>query len=251
MTWVIRSMSAKMSRASSATSPSKPGQPLSQRHPGLGPVQRRLRRIQVRVELMEVPAQPVDHPGPLTDQVFAPIHQQLQLPRHLIMGRDRQIRLPQYRPGHRQRIDRVGLPRVRADWPGPAPSASAAPAPPLPHRSASPAPTAPTNAGNPQSPTPDHRRTTYGPTATPSHDPSLSRSDGQLAQAAADHIDRDERVRPLVHIGTNNNHGGCLLVSTSLTGRLGRSADNPQWGRSHAPIKSRRPVRHTRCRQNA
>jgi hypothetical protein len=27
----------------------------------------------------------------------------------------------------------------------------------------------------------------------------------------ADLIDRDERMRPLVDIGSNNNHGGCLL----------------------------------------
>jgi hypothetical protein len=54
-------------------------------------------------------------------------------------------------------------------------------------------------------------------------------------------------VAALVHISANNNHGGCLLHSERVL-RLGRSADTSQSGRCHAPIKSRRPVLHTRRR---
>ena len=60
---------------------------------------------------------------------------------------------------------------------------------------------------------------------------------------AARLVDRDEGVAPLVHIGTDDNHEGCLLHCEE--GRSGRSADTSQWGRCHAPIKSRRPVLHT------
>jgi hypothetical protein len=34
-----------------------------------------------------------------------------------------------------------------------------------------------------------------------------------LADLAAHLVDDDERVGPLVDIGSNNNHGGCLLHS--------------------------------------
>lgn len=39
------------------------------------------------------------------------------------------------------------------------------------------------------------------------------RRDGLLSQLAADLVDRDEGVTALVYIGSNNNHGGCLLHS--------------------------------------
>jgi hypothetical protein len=35
-------------------------------------------------------------------------------------------------------------------------------------------------------------------------------SDGLFADLATRLFDRDERVTELVHIGSNNNHGGCL-----------------------------------------
>ena len=34
-------------------------------------------------------------------------------------------------------------------------------------------------------------------------------------------VDRDERVRALVHIGSNNNHGGCLLHCEVTVGPVG------------------------------
>jgi hypothetical protein len=89
--------------------PGHPGQRLAQPGAGLGPVQRGRRRIQARVDAVHVPAEPVDDRGALAHQILAMVHQQPELTRGLIVGGDRQIRLPQHRPGHRQRVDRVRL----------------------------------------------------------------------------------------------------------------------------------------------
>ncbi len=57
----------------------------------------------------------------------------------------------------------------------------------------------------------------------------------------ADSVDRDECVRALVHIGTDDDHGRCLPVSGVATvGPVGGHIS--VGGRCHAPIKSRRPV---------
>jgi hypothetical protein len=62
-----------------------------------------------RVELMQVPAQPVDDPGPLGDQVVAVVDQQPDLPGGPVHPGGGQLRFPQRRPRHRQRVDRIGL----------------------------------------------------------------------------------------------------------------------------------------------
>ncbi len=41
--------------------------------------------------------------------------------------------------------------------------------------------------------------------------PCAGRRDGLLTDLATHRIDGDARVRALVNIGSNNNHGGCLL----------------------------------------
>ena len=58
---------------------------------------------------MEVPAQPIDDPGPLGDQVVAVVDQQPDLPGGTVQPGHRQLRFPQRRPGHRQRVDRIRL----------------------------------------------------------------------------------------------------------------------------------------------
>jgi len=40
--------------------------------------------------------------------------------------------------------------------------------------------------------------------------PGGDRCDGLLAELATHLVDRDEGMRALVYIGSNNNHGGCL-----------------------------------------
>ena len=52
-------------------------------------------------------------------------------------------------------------------------------------------------------------------------------------------IDHDDGLTPLVEIRSQDDH---IAVSSSHEVTTGRSADTPEWGRSHAPIKSRRPV---------
>jgi hypothetical protein len=69
--------------------------------------------FQVRVQLVQVPTQPVDRPGAFGDQVLAMVDQQLDLPGGLVVLGDREGGLAQGRPGDRQRVDRVGLACVR------------------------------------------------------------------------------------------------------------------------------------------
>jgi hypothetical protein len=52
-------------------------------------------------------------------------------------------------------------------------------------------------------------------------------------------IDRDRAVGLLVDVDPNRDHHEGVS-SLPEKGRLGRPADTPQWGRGHAPIKSRR-----------
>jgi hypothetical protein len=47
------------------------------------------------------------------------------------------------------------------------------------------------------------------------------RRDRPLTELAADGIDRDERVRALVYIGTDNNHEGCLPSLRGMVGPVG------------------------------
>jgi hypothetical protein len=68
-------------------------------------------RVAFGVQFVQVPPEPVDLLGPLIDQAFAVIDQQLQLARLPIVRSDRQVRLAQRNPRHRQSIDRVGLAR--------------------------------------------------------------------------------------------------------------------------------------------
>ena len=51
--------------------------------------------------------------------------------------------------------------------------------------------------------------------------PSTGRRHGLLGQLAADLIDGDERMRALVYIGSNNNHGGCLIHCEVTVGPVG------------------------------
>jgi hypothetical protein len=58
---------------------------------------------------MQVPAQPIDHPGPLGDQVVAVVDQQLELAGGAVQPGGGQLGFPQRRPRHRQRVDRIRL----------------------------------------------------------------------------------------------------------------------------------------------
>jgi hypothetical protein len=66
-----------------------------------------------RVELVEVPAQPLLHPPPFVDEIVAVVDQQLDVAVDLLVGtRPTEPRLPYSDPRDRQRIDRVGLPAL-------------------------------------------------------------------------------------------------------------------------------------------
>src|ERR1700734_2042224 len=51
--------------------------------------------------------------------------------------------------------------------------------------------------------------------------PAAGRSNDFLPDLAPDLVNRDKRVRPLVYIGSNNNHGGCLLHCEVTVGPVG------------------------------
>jgi hypothetical protein len=76
-----------------------------------GPVESAQRDDQGRVELVQVPAQPLLDPAPLVDEIITMVDQQLDLAMHPLTGlRARQVRLAQRRPGNSERVDRVRLP---------------------------------------------------------------------------------------------------------------------------------------------
>ena len=63
-----------------------------------------------RVELMQMPTQPLLRPPPLVDEIIAMIDQQLQVTKRLLVrARATQPRLPQRGPGDGERVDRVRL----------------------------------------------------------------------------------------------------------------------------------------------
>ncbi len=137
------------------------------------------------------------------------------------MGGHRQVGLPQERPRHRQRIDRIGLAPGARRRPGHAPSSSAAPAPPSDQRSTGHAPAGPTDADNPRSPTPARPPKRSRAHITASAMTCRGRLDDFLPEFAPDLVDGDEGVRALVYIGSNNNHGGCLLHCEVTVGPVG------------------------------
>jgi hypothetical protein len=75
------------------------------------PVERAERHMQCRVELVQVPAQPLLRAAPFIDEIVAVVDQQLQLAQSLLTGaRSVQPRLLECGAGDRQRVDRVRLP---------------------------------------------------------------------------------------------------------------------------------------------
>jgi hypothetical protein len=166
-----------------------------------GAVERARRDRERRVELVQLPAQPLLGAPPLVDQVVAMIDEQLLLAqRRLTRPRPIQLRLAQGRPGDRERVDRVGLtartPARRSgamsfggtrtnDSPAASSSRSCAP---VSRRQSSTA----------------HSRSGPSETeqATSSADvPTLS------SDSASDLVDGNRRQRLLVHVHSDHDHG--------------------------------------------
>jgi hypothetical protein len=76
---------------------------------GADPVERARSRIPAGVELVQVPAQPVDDAGAFGDQRFAVIAQQAHVAVRAVETRGGQVGLAQHGTGHGQGVDRVGL----------------------------------------------------------------------------------------------------------------------------------------------
>ena len=168
---------------------------------------------------MDSPTQPVDRCGALCNKDFAAIHQQLQLAETSsceAIGRSGSRR---NLPRHRQRIDRVRLapracprPRLAINFGGTRTTCC-----PALSRSRS------NRADRCRQSSIAH--TTSAPKRSRPHHrlgmPRARRGNDLFGEFAADLVDRDERVRALVYIGSNNNHGGCLLHCEVTVGPVG------------------------------
>ena len=168
---------------------------------------------------MNPPTQPVDRRRPLRDKDFPAIHQQLELPRHLIMGGDRQVGFSQKSRATASASIGSDLPRVRAEarawainfggtrttcWPAVIRSRSS-------------------RADRCRQSSIAH--TTSAPNRSRAHITASAcptgRRDDLLPELASHLVDGDKRMGALVHIGSNNNHGGCLLHCEVTVGPVG------------------------------
>jgi hypothetical protein len=85
---------------------------------GLFPVERPHRRVPCRVELVEVPAEPADDPGPFRYEVFTVVDQQAQLAGGPVELGGGQVGLLEGGAGDRDGVDRVGFPVITGLFPG-------------------------------------------------------------------------------------------------------------------------------------
>src|ERR1700758_5337053 len=169
---------------------------------------------------MHPPKQPVDRRRALRHKIFPTIHQQLQLTRHLVMRSDRKIGFTQKRPRHRQRIDRIGFTPGTCRGPHLSHQLRRHPHHLLtgreqvalqPRRQMPAILDRPHHLG-PETFTSPHHRLGM---------PDTGRRNDLLPDLAPSPIHRNKRVRALVNIGPNNNHGGCLLHCEVTVGPVG------------------------------
>ena len=209
-----------------------------------GSLQAARRRPALGVELVDIPPEPVDRRSALSNKHITSIGQQLQLPRHLVMGGHRQVRFTQHRPGHRLGIDRIGLSTGARRLAG------------LGHQL----------GGHPHHGLPRPQQIAFQPrrhvaavldaprqlgaeSITSPHQGHLmdlgGRADRLLSELAAHLVDGDEGVTALVYIGSNNNHGGCLLHCEGVeVGPAGGHISVGAMRRSHqvTPVGPSHPV---------
>ena len=156
--------------------------------------------------------------------------------------RDRQVRLAQRRPGDRERVDRVALAGLARRAAGPGHELGRDPHDRLAgaQRSASRRRDRWRQSSSAQRRS-GHRR---GP-ATQLEVPRRGRPDGLLGELAARARRRPPRCASACADRPRSSPCPRLLPSRGDDAE-DRSADTPESGRSHAPIKSRRPVRRVR-----
>jgi hypothetical protein len=198
-----------------------------------------------------MPAKPALHGGADADQVLPVVDQLLDLPAGVGVLGPRQIRLAQGGPGDGQGVDRIGL------------AAGAGAGARQRHQLR-------------RHPDHDGRGIQQGPLQPARHVPTVLhgeldpiRGEGppgpaqQLPMPGVSRAHRDRplqlptrlvhgyrAVRALVDVDPDHDHHE-KVSSLSRGGRLGRPADTPQWGRCHAPIKSRRSALTSGDRHNA
>jgi hypothetical protein len=180
-----------------------------------GPGSRRVVGSRSGVELVQVPAQPVDRPGGFGDQVLAMVDQQLDLPGRLVLAGGGQIGLAQGGAGDRQGVDRVGLALDPDRLAGAGHQPGRHPHHPLP--------------GGQQvafQPAGDVPAVLHGPpalvgpaVACPAEQLGVAegaRRDGGLAELTAGLIDGHDGVGVLVRINPEQHHGGVSFVRGDL-----------------------------------
>jgi hypothetical protein len=183
-----------------------------------GAVERARRDRQLRVEVVEVPAQPLLRASALVDEVVAMIDEQLQLShRWLTWPRMIEPGLAQRRSGDRERVDRVRLSARAAAPPLRCHQLRRHTHQPLAHSeqlALERASQLPAVLNRPEPLRRQRRRP---------GDKLTCRADRQLCDRAPDLINRNRRQRLLVDVHTNHDHADRLLQ------RWGdRRADRPQ-----------------------
>jgi hypothetical protein len=196
--------------------------------------------FQVGVELVQVPAQPVDRPGAFGDQVLAVVDQQPDLPGGLVVLGDREGGFAQGGAGDGEGVDRVGLALDPDRLAGTGHQPRRHPHDPFPGSQQVPF----QPAGD--MPAVLHRPEPIGPVHPSPADqlamPQRAGRDGPLVELPAGLVDRDNGVGVLVRIHAQQHHACGLL---RVLGDLGRPAGMPQLGRCHAPLKPRRSAHET------
>ena len=171
------------------------------------------RNVQLGVQLVQVPAEPVDLPRSFADQVFSAIHEKLQFSRRFIMRCRGEIGFTQHRPSNSKGIDRIRLASLPRGGPSVRHQLRRYPHDLLPgseHVSLQPCRQMPAVLDAPGQVGPEMG-------SCPPQRPFMTDRGGPhrcLAEFAADSVDRDERVSGLVDIRANDDHHG--IVSFQL-----------------------------------
>jgi hypothetical protein len=181
-------------------------------------------------EFDEEPAQALLVPRALTDEILTMVDEEADLAIRSVERGDRQVGFAQDGPGDGQRVDRIALAWLTSGAAGPRPLAWARLGRPPRRPARARRRAAGSGGGSPRGPTCARAigRPSGGARGGPRRLPRSS------SRPAADQLHRSRRwCAPLVQIRAQDHH---VRVSSSSEVTIeGRSADTPEWGRSHAP----------------
>ena len=170
------------------------------------------------------------------------VHEQPQLPGGAVEPGNRQVRLAERCPCHREGVDRVGLPVGPRGVAGMGHHLRR-----YPHEHLAGGEQVRLEPARQVSTVLDREATVRPERMDPADELQVRlRRRGPcrlLSEPAARLVDHHRGVGALVRVDAHDHH---RRVPFSSKGTRNRSVGTPQWGRGHAPIKPRRPVLHVR-----